>query len=548
MGSGIILVFALEWLVNYLIANNELLNQNFVETRQSILSQCIFGNDIDQKAVEIYLNFLHSFCMLENGLNINNSNFTNQDIVDSFLIKAPIIFEKKYNLVITNPPFLALHSRFVKKSLSEDQLKGLRKIIPQFSTNRVNSYLVFLGLCLEYLIDPSSGVLGFVVDRSFLDLPSYSKIRKQLLNEYQPSYILSDFNYRDAVVDLALIIIKKIGDSEESIIWQKNITTKMIKITKDHFLSLPHNAFVFQKNFHLLKQIKERSVPLGHISTISCGLEYGGLLRTNFLSNEARDGFYKVIDGSHGLPSPYILFWVPDRPNSFVRFDKRYEEELVQSKQNISKSKKKVLFISGSIERFLNPKILVRQTSPKFIATFDDSRFFALRNLHLIYEIRHPYSMYYILGLLNSYLGSWIGECLNIIRKDGSNRYPQIRLNDLKNFPIIEIEQLADEKKIHVMLIEENVKRSLNFGKKISEILENLWGITEQNFKSQRHFLRTFLKKDLLIQKFKKKDHKEINKLVDELHLGIDRLNKFQMMIDEEIYELYGINKGSITR
>ena len=96
-------------------------------------------------------------------------------------------------------------------------------------------------------------------------------------------------------------------------------------------------------------------------------------------------------------------------------------------------------------------------------------------------------------------------------------------------------------------LIEKNVKRSLNFGKKISEILENLWRITEQNFKSQRHFLQTFLNKDLLIQKFKKEDHKEINKLVDELHLGIDRLNKFQMKIDEEIYELYGINKGLIT-
>ncbi|MFX1517076.1 MAG: Eco57I restriction-modification methylase domain-containing protein [Promethearchaeota archaeon] len=441
MGTGILLVFAIEWLVNQLILDSSN-NNSFIELRRKIAYSNIKGVDIDEDSILICKNFLKTFYLQEMNsrkkFDLEAIDFFQLFVQSSELDQLP----PKFDVILSNPPYLAFHSRFTKKFPLNVELRTLRKLIPVFSGKRDNTYLLFLGICLQQFLAPK-GVVGFVIDHSFLDLPSYKKIRRHLLSKYHVSYILATYNYRKtAVVDLSLIVIRNSQDSQTTL-WQESLDELTRKLTKEHFIAQSNYSFLYQERISLLSHLNVITIPLGDIASLSCGLEYGALLKTNFLSSKASKGFYKCIDGSNGLSYPYLLFWISKQPNSYVRFDKEYEKQIQDANQNISSTNKKVILISGDLHRFLTEKIILRQTATKFIATLDKQKYLTLRNTHLIYDPKPPYSLYLILGILCSSLGNYLGEQFNIIRKSRKefSRYPQIRLNDLKEFPIINIKK-----------------------------------------------------------------------------------------------------------
>ncbi|MFX0051081.1 MAG: Eco57I restriction-modification methylase domain-containing protein, partial [Candidatus Hermodarchaeota archaeon] len=547
MGTGIILLYSLEWLINHILRLNDYNGLGFKQLRQKILNKCVFGCDIDEKAVNAASEYMKVFCGREANTKSLVPNLKTENLFELFLTqKQKMIVPKKYDVVITNPPYLALHSRFIKYPLSTRYLKSLRRMLPKFSGNRDNLYLLFLGICLEHLSQQDYGVVGFVLDRSFLDLPSYKEIRKYVLLNYHLSYILGEYNYKGAVVDLALIVFSQFQDPTRKVMWQESISSIKIEIPKNHFSSILHCAYIYQKNFHLIKHIQKASITLGEICRISCGVEYGSLLKTHFLSDKPKEGFFPVIDGSNGLPHPYILFWVSNCPNSYVRFDKAYEKELYTKEKNISKSNKKVLLISGDLKRFLSPKIFIRQTAPRFIATYDKNNHLGLRNLHIIYEVKPPYSLFLILGILNSFVGSFIGENLNIIRKGGPNRYPQIRLNDLKSFPIRSLKNSSAKELYWKEEIENNVEICINIGNKISSILVVIWEAVNSNFKSQRYFLQSVLN-NKISRYISSVGMKRISCELKNLRNLLDKQEKHQIKIEHYVKKLYNVRKDLLN-
>ncbi|MHA2244999.1 MAG: TaqI-like C-terminal specificity domain-containing protein [Candidatus Hodarchaeales archaeon] len=547
MGTGILLVFALEWLTNRMMSD-VLIEDSFIDLRRKILNSCLNGNDIDRDSISIGNSFLNLFCMsgLEKPDILLNS--FNRDFIEFFITQ--ISTNKpfpKYEIILSNPPFLAFHSRFTKKSpLKKEELKTLQQLLPVFIGKRDNTYLLFLGICLQYFLN-SNGVVGFIIDHSFLDLPSYKKIRHFLLSNYHLHYVLANYSYRKiAVVDLSLLIFSHQIGSKQKTIWQETLLELPQQISTNHFLVQPNYMFRYREIPNFLSRLQEKSVPLGKLVKISCGLEYGSLLKTNFLSTHARDNFYPAIDGSNGLPQPYFLFWVPGLTNSYVRFDKNYEKHLQDTNQNISRSNKRVFMISGSLERFLTPKIILRQTAANFIATFDQNQYLTLRNTHLIYCPEQPYSLESILGILNSSLGNYIGEYYNIIRKpkDKSSRYPQIRLNALKKFPIIDITRIDDDSIIQQL--ETAVRECLKIGESITEALTELWDIFQDSgfeFTFQRQFLKVCLSKNILESFSSEKQLDEVKIWKTVLQKKLSRLSSQKNEIDSIVYKLYNITR-----
>ena len=546
MGTGILLVFALEWLTN-LMMSNAVMEDSFIDLRRKILNSCLNGNDIDRDSILIGSSFLNLFCMcgLEKADVLLNSS--NRDFIEFFITQISTNKSfPKYEIILSNPPYLAFHSRFTKKSLLKKELKALQQFLPVFSGKRDNTYLLFLGICLQYFL-VSNGVVGFIIDHSFLDLPSYKKIRHFLLSNYHLHYVLANYSYRKiAVVDLSLLIFSHQTGSQQKTIWQETLLEQPQIISSNHFLAQPNYMFRYQETPNFLSRIQEKSVPLGKLVKITCGLEYGSLLKTDFLSTHANDNFYPVIDGSNGLPQPYFLFWVPGLTNSYVRFDKNYEKQLQDTNQNISRSNKRVLMISGSLERFLTPKIILRQTASKFIATLDRNQYLTLRNTHLIYYPEPPYSLLFILGILNSSLGNYIGEHLNIIRKprNNSNRYPQIRLNDLKTFPIIDMKDLDDDSLIPQL--ETAVSECLKLGKSITEALTKLWDIFRNSgaqFRFQRQFLRACLNNNIVARLSSRKQLNKAKIWNTILQKELTGLSKLKEVIDSIVFRIYRINQ-----
>ena len=206
----------------------------------------------------------------------------------------------------------------------------------------------------------------------------------------------------------------------------------------------------------------------------------------------------------------------------------------------VSSAGKKVLLISGDINRFLEPKLILRQSANRFICTIDENQYFSLRNTHIIYNIKQPYSLKIILGFLSSSFATYLGHQLNIIRSLGKNRYPQIRINDLSNLPI----PIINHQNNRVFAeLEGAVDNALNSGKKISSILRVIWNTNKSKNINKFHKQNTFLRFWLGIKSSQPSG--EINKvdslkyLENQLFNEIEVLKKIREIIDSLIFNLY---------
>jgi hypothetical protein len=554
VGTGMILLVALEWLTNLIIRKSRTQEApSLIQLRRQINACCLVGIDVDKKMVDystkIFLTFLNTPPPFPESLD----SILNEDFISNCLRKSDD-FENFtfYDVILSNPPFLALHSRFIKIPDEDYQTAGIKELIPNFFGLRDNLYVAFLGLALMHKTRSKDGVVGFVIDRSFLDLPSYKSLRKKLLDSFNISYLLESYKYDHAVVDLAVIIINKSEVRAEKFLSQKAIgETVSLKDYSEFYSNINYS---FKTSTHgnlksLISQIKSSSLFLGAVSKISCGLEYGSLLKTNFLSSEKKKDFYPVLDGANGVPLSYLLYWIPDQKNSYVRFSKDYEDELIQSGRNISaKSGKRVYLISGDKRRFINPKIILRQTAAKFIGCYDEEGYFALRNLHLIYDTRYPYSMKLILGILTSDFGNWIGKELNIIRTGSStsHRYPQIRIGDLKRFPLVNLETLDKSAIKETEKIVAKVNLNLQTGKLLAQRYTELWEIIHTNgepikLSSQKRIFQLVKKPDKL-KAIVKNANKEFWERIRVIQILEGKLLRNRKEINKRVLRIYNIS------
>lgn len=457
-----------------------------------------------------------------------------------------------FDVIIGNPPFISYHGRNIV-NIDKKELNFYKSNFTTLAKSRPNSYIFFLENVMKNLLR-KNGILGFVIDHTFGDLPSYKSARIKLLRSFSILSYVTSINFQSASVDVSLITIKrKKPRNDQKLIWVENPFQKneiRIEIPQRFFINNPNYAIFFSENRELVDKIKDSKALLGEITKVSCGLEYGALLKTYFLASVRKSNFYKALDGSEGIPTKYFLRWIDKKNNSYVRYDKEFEAGLNKEGKNISKTGKKVILISGNKQRFMNKKIILRQTSSIFCGVLDEESHFTLRNMHLIQLNDKSYSLEYILGIINSKMADWFGKEDLIIRAKGENRIPQIRVNDLNRLPIMQSKS-SNESKIHLndlikmeksssmrnvskelradeirYLIEEGVKRLTNLGKTlgkyhstISALLigdkKDIWG----NFKVEK-----------LIDELLTKDQSEINDFIS----NNSKLKKFNISLDQE--------------
>lgn len=487
-----------------------------------IITQNIYGVDLDQQAVEIArLNLLvnavdEKILLPSLAKNIKNGNSLMSGADEelkkyfgsNFRDKKPFNWQEEFpevfknggfDITIGNPPYISFYSRESKLDIYKkdlDYLVGHYEFTNQYNDRRLNTVMFFIEKSLKIL--SSSGSLGFIVDANFLEKPSRS-IRKFIEDNVGEITISNKITvFKGVSSDQVLIFLKKTDHKKSIKILSYNLKTNFFfdsnhnvdreRFRDDNFTIIEGDVI----NLNTGKYIDE-------IANIFTGVQIGiggtreyknTRIENLFYSDKKHPGFYENIS----LDSKSFFRYSPVLIKNFINLDDKLAGEINKkvAKCNIAVTKAR---------RFKDlPKIFIRQSSDSLTATLGDLGQVSEYSAFVLTTSR-GINIKYILALLNSRLLTYYARQNNIILS-GGKKQPQIRLKSLKSLPIPS--NLPSPVELSILI--NNVDKILDLNNKIASIVENSekWQKTKEE---------------------------------------IDRTDK---KIDEEVYKLYGLTPDEI--
>lgn len=183
---------------------------------------CEFINYVDNKYTDVKIDGIELNNMIYdkikkltfiNDISLINNNFITHE------------FEKKYDLIMGNPPY------FVIK-------KNLYKKYQEYITGRPNIYTLFIEKSLSLLND--NGILCFVLPKNFLNCLYYDNLRKHININYKIINIIdcSSDKYLETAQDTIILTIQKSTRVNDAFVL--NISDYTIFNTTENILSLKY--------------------------------------------------------------------------------------------------------------------------------------------------------------------------------------------------------------------------------------------------------------------------------------------------------------------
>ena len=277
-------------------------------------------------------------------------------------------YKNGFDVVIGNPPYGAKVEKWEKDTF--------RNQYPDLEF-KIDSYEVFI-LKSNYLMRPR-GVTSYIIPSGLIDNFYSKKIRRNLLNQRILEIIeLDDKVFKVAVVHSMIITWSRVNLNNYSIkckigsIEEKNAFIA----NQTHFLQEENYNFSLRKVefLPLLRKIYQETLALEEIFKIKDGIDTGN--NKEFVSKEEIPGWKPLIGGSD-INRWTILNW------RYVN----YGNHLANPRDP---------------ELFENPKIIIRETGDRIIATLDEKGFYALSTLYSGFVLDHKFDLRAILAMLHS--------------------------------------------------------------------------------------------------------------------------------------------------
>jgi len=458
--------------------------------RKRILLQNVFGVDIDAQAVEVtklsllltvlegeseqtlatQLRFYHERALPDLGRNIKCGNsligpdFYEQQEMD-FLDEEEryrinvFDWEKEFpeimkaggfDVVIGNPPygipFLEVEENYLANHFPETQ---------KFA----DSYCLFMVQALRLLRD--DGFLSFIVPNTFCDLENCDSFREWMLHGYTLQDIWqSGWAFKSAIVDtLVFRILKRRprkSDRAQITIANREYTRAIGDFVHNELTKIDYRNS--EDDRRLLWKINQQCrVPLGNLATVKAGV--------------------KMYEKGQGTP-PQTPETMKARP--FSTIGKRppgwrplYRGEDI-SRYEVAPPREFVnygpwLAAPRSPDLFVSPKLLMRRTDDRLLASIDKDSAICVNSCHVIKLNRSsptPPSELYVLGLLNSKLLQRVFELQNpqMVEKV----FAEIKVIYVERLPIrkIDFSNPADKARHDRMV--ELVERMLDLHKQLA--------------------------------------------------------------------------------
>lgn len=464
-GGGSFLVCILRYLITILKG----LKSDTLENRLKVAESCIYGVDRDSNAIrisklaialtiieglDVNLNTLNKgslFAINTTNLLCANSLFDSSDFSplldeDQHLLKEfqtiswnqafHSIMKREnpgFDLVIGNPPYGLARGEKISH-LENEKLKNIYK---DYNLGKINKYMAFMAHGSN--LTRQSGILSFLVPNSWLGINSATKLREILLKK---GALHSITIYGEEA-------FPELGVETLSFIWQKSQYTKNILIERDNLdgnihagISLPVSHCLKQSNFF---------IPTDWSDNISKLTEH--LFTNCFLLGEESSPFKPMIAlQAYAVGQGKPPQTKEDVANHIYHFKSKKSPDCLKyldgrdvKRYSLSWSGRYLkwgpwLSEPQSLERFLGPRILIREVSnpePYLLsaAYTEEPLLYNKSILHILLKKEYPKDLAWaLLAILNSSLA---GKLIKLFgRKSQRKLFPKILNGDLKSFPL----------------------------------------------------------------------------------------------------------------
>ena len=319
-----------------------------------------------------------------------------------------------FDIVIGNPPY-------VEVSKKEDKL-FFKNNYDDYLTGHYDLYIFFFKKGIDLL--KVDGILSFITPHTFLHYSQFTNLRSKLL-ELKIINLTEKISavFENAVVDTVITILQNKKQAEYNIEilsiqyeqgkleFVNSATLSNKEITFDTF---DLNAIRRKSEFNLFTENTER---LGVITESSQGITVYAKVQGEKIN------YFRDEKTNEENCKPYL------RGRDFNKYfyNQNLEQYIIYGSN---------LWCRRDYNFFENPKLFLRQTSDKLIATFIEEPYYAIDSVHSIIESNNDFKLRYILAIINSVFGNYLYQLL--INED-AKVFAQVKLNFLRQLPIKKI-------------------------------------------------------------------------------------------------------------
>ncbi|MCY3833659.1 MAG: N-6 DNA methylase [Chloroflexi bacterium] len=336
-----------------------------------------------------------------------------------------------------------------------------------------DSYIFFIIKALQLLM--RSERMSFIVPNTFCDLESLDEFRKWILTENSILKIWqSGWAFKDAVVDTLVFVAQKDKPTTDSSVLieinEKTYERKISSFVANELRKIDYRNSEDDKQ--ILRKVVGNTIPLSEIATVRAGV--------------------KMYERGKGTP-PQTRELIKERPYS-TKEEKRVGWKTLYRGKHISRyafaspdeyvNYGEWLAAPRKPELFASPKILMRRTDDRLLASLDDENAICVNSCHVIkFKKASPALSYsYILGLLNSRLMQRIYELQNPQMVD--KVFAEVKVIYVLRLPIrtIDFEDSAD-KIMHDTMVE-LVDTMLDLHRQLPGLTAVQRGVVEQRIEA----------------------------------------------------------------
>ncbi|MBI4981416.1 N-6 DNA methylase [Candidatus Woesearchaeota archaeon] len=490
-GSGSFLRVAFDVLVE---ESEKALKRKFAyEEKRDLMLDCIFGVDLDRRAVAIAkLNLSVKMAergkklpMLNENIRHGNSLIDNKEVArwTAFVWEEEfkeIMGKGGFDVVVGNPPWGA--------DLNEKEKDYLIKRYATVPSKTKDTYFYFIIKALEILRE--GGDFSFIIPNTWLLINNTEDFRKNILNYNLKEIIdFGDAVFGEATVESSIIILKKETSKNRACKvkrFKRGVKLFEHLIPIDVWLNQPYCKIIIDldsKTNAFMERLKKNSKLFFEYADIIWGIKpyqigYGTPPQTKevlekriYHSTERKGKEWKPLLVGKDVDKYQLKF--PN--NQYIK----YGEWLMYP----------------SNEKFmLEPKIIIRQTSDKIRACYDDNSYYCQNSLFIVHSDK--INLKFLLALLNSQLFEYLYYLSN---PQKGKVFAEIKPSAIKNLPLkigtekeqqplinlVErmlslnkrLNELKDKSTYEKSKIETEIKKT---DKEIDELVYKIYGITEE--------------------------------------------------------------------